>query len=118
MIDRAALPGQTAAAYLEKKWGGPTRLVPLTTITVVGPATRVLQNNPRRMLAAIFNASVGNVFWGTSSSEAQLNTVLITPLGGSIVLVVDEDGEMVTYEHWIAPIAASAAMGVLEVIRV
>lgn len=69
------------------------------------------------MMIAIYNLSTGNVYWGLSSAESQLNLVLLTPLGGSMILLADEDGEMVGYEQWVAPIAASAVIGVMEVVR-
>jgi hypothetical protein len=115
--DRPAQSGQTAAAYIEKKWGGATRTTPLTAVVVgAGLTVRALQRNPRRMQYTILNPGSGNAFWGQTANDAGLSAVLISPLGGSIELLIDEDGEGVTDEAYIfAP--GSVTVYVQEVFR-
>lgn len=115
--ERLAVAGQSAAAYIEKKWGVPTKGIPLIAVAV--PASggiRALQNNPRRFFYAVFNPSSGSVYWGNSNAEALLNAVLISPLGGSLQAAIDEDGEAVTYEVWLNA-ASALTCYVLEIVR-
>lgn len=115
--EQLALPGETAAAYIEKKWGGATRTLPLAAIALAGSApVRALLNNPRRMAWTLLNPSTGQVFIGHSSSDAGLNAIPITALGGSAVSTIDEDGEEVTYELWVNA-AIALTVYVTEVIR-
>ena len=100
--EQLAQAGQTAAAHIEKKWGGPSRTAPLVSNAIAaGVPARVLLNNPRRMLYSIFNVGTSNAYWGLSSADAITGAVLISPLGGSLVATIDEDGEAVTYEVWV-----------------
>jgi hypothetical protein len=115
--ERLALPGQTAGAYIEKKWGGPTRPIPLVLVSVAQTATRVLLNNPRRFAYSIINQGSGNVYWGLDSTVGLTTSILIPPLGGSITLVIDEDGEAVAMEAWCIAAGAGAQVVVLEIVR-
>lgn len=100
MQEQPALPGQSAAAYIEKKWGGPTRLLPvkLVTVTAVGNApTQIYENNPRRMEVTVVNTGVANAYVGWDQNLDATHGILVSPLGGSVIFLVDEDGELVTY---------------------
>lgn len=115
--DQLARSGQTAAAYIEKRWGGASRTTPLTAVVLVGgAASRILLRNPRRMQYIVLNPSSGNVYWGQTANDAALSAVLISPLGGSLVSIVDEDGEGTADEAY-AFSAAAATIYVQEVIR-
>lgn len=98
----AAQPGQTAAAYIEKKWGGAIRAVPLASVAIpAATPRRVLTNNPRRFEATIYNPSTTSIFVGNTAAEATAQVILLSPLGGSLFSLIDEDGEQVTYEWWV-----------------
>ena len=110
-------PGQAVAAYLEKKWGGPTRLVPFVSVAVLTTPTRIVQNNPRRFEWVAVNVGVGTVTVSWDTSLVAGSQIPIPPLGGSIIVLADEDGEMVTYEAWaIAPVMGNT-LWVAEVVR-
>lgn len=115
--ERAASSGQTAAAYIEKRWGGPSRTTPLAAVAIgAGATVRVLLRNPRRMQYIVLNPGTGNVYWGQTSTDAALSAVLISPLGGSLVSIVDEDGEGTADEAYIFS-AGATTIYVQEVVR-
>lgn len=115
--EQPASIGQTAAAFVEKRWGGPSRTTPLTAFAIsAGAAVRVALRNPRRMQYLILNPGTGNVYWGQTSTDAALAVVLISPLGGSLISLVDEDGEGTADEAYIFS-AAATTVYVQEVVR-
>lgn len=115
--EQLAQAGQFAAAYIEKKWGGPSRTVPLVAVVILASTPiRALQNNPRRMAWTLINPSGAQAFIGHSASDAALNAIPVTALGGSVVSTVDEDGEEVTYELWVNSVSAITVY-VTEVMR-
>jgi hypothetical protein len=119
MLSKEALadPGQAVAAYLEKRWGGPTRLVPFVSIAVLTMPTKIVTNNPRRFEWIAVNVGVGTVTISWDTSLAAGSQIPIPPLGGSIIVLADEDGEMVTYDAWAIAAAAGNTLWVAEVIR-
>jgi len=108
-------PGQTAASYIEKKWGVRTRLVPLAVVPVLTTVTRALKNNPKRMQALIVNTGTGSIFGGFDSSLTVANGILISPLGGSLELLIDEDAELVAYDFFLIASAVGNNASVWEI---
>jgi hypothetical protein len=103
-----------AAAYVEKKWGGPTRLVPIPSVAIGGPQ-RLLQNNPRRMGWFIFNSGNATAYiWFDNTVSSSVGFPL-PPIGGAASMSVDEDGEEVTREVWVTIAAGIAQMAGWEV---
>ncbi len=115
--EQLAVPGQSVAAYLEKKWGGPTRLVPFVAVAVLTTPTRVVQNNPRRFEWVAVNIGVAVVSIGWDSGIVAGTEIPLPPLGGSIIVLADEDGEMVTYDAWAIAAVAGNNLWVAEVVR-
>lgn len=115
--EQLATAGQTAAAYIERKWGGPSRVLPLVFVSVSATGTRILQNNPRRMEYLILNPGVAGVSIGNTITDSQTGSFIIPSRGGSFVSLIDEDGEFVTYELWASTLGAVVNVGVLEIIR-
>lgn len=110
--------GATAAQYVVKRWGGPTRLVPPRLISVGTTATRILLNNPRRMEYLIINANAGNIFVDFSVAVSAIFSIPLLPGGGSIQVLIDEDGELTTYELWGLSPSGAQFVSVYEVERV
>jgi hypothetical protein len=108
-------PGQTAATYINRKWGARTRLVPLSTIAVLTTPTRALKNNPRRMQSLIVNVGTGSIFAGFDNGLTTANGILISPLGGSMSLVIDEDAELTTYDLYLVSAAVGNNASVWEI---
>lgn len=106
--------GATVAQYLTRKWGVKTRLIPLQTVAVLTTAVRVLRNNPRRFGLTILNVGTSNVYVDWNGAVAVGQGVLLTPLGGTLTLVVDEDGELLTYDVWAIAAAAGNNLSVWE----
>jgi hypothetical protein len=78
--------------------------VPLVVVPVQAALTVVAKNNPRRMELLVVNTSVGNIFVGWDAGLTAANGLLISPVGGSLELVPDEDGELVGYQLYaVAP---------------
>lgn len=102
--EQLAAAGQTAAAYSEKKFGGPTKLTSFIGPVVIPTAGRILLNNPRRVFWLFMNRGVDNMFLGFDGGVGGTFGILIPPFGGAASMSLDEDGEEVTRELWaIAP---------------
>jgi hypothetical protein len=110
--------GSTVYEYVSHKWGGPTRLVPLTTSTIGVTPLRVSLLNPRRFENVILNVSTANISMGFDGSITAGNGIIIPSLGGSVALNADEDGELVTYEVWLVAAQAGLQVWTYEVIRI
>lgn len=116
-LEQLAPSGATAAAYSEKRWGGPTRLVPTPLVAVALTATRILQANPRRMAYTATNPGQGSLYIGWDGTLTALSGILVPTLGGSVSLNIDEDGEWCTYELWAIAIQANTFISTWEMIR-
>ena len=118
MIDLAIPGGATAAEYIQKKWGVPTQGLPRQDYNLGAGVTRVLKNNPRRMEAIVYNLGVGNVYLDYAATVSTVTGFLLPPLGGSVILTIDEDGELVTYDWYAVDVFQTGVVRVFEVQRV
>jgi hypothetical protein len=112
MLDIPA--GATVAQYIQKKWGRAVRTVPLQTVAVLTSATQLVKNNPRRFVVEMFNVGTGNVYVLNDPTVTTANGILLSPLGGSIILSAEEDGELVCYPWYAISGATGNNVGVLE----
>jgi hypothetical protein len=107
----------TAGRFAIARFGGPTTTV-TTTRTLGTTVSHVLRNNPRRISYSIYNRSVSAVDLSFSSDVTVGAGIPLPANSGYAVSDIDIDGESVIQEvHGIAS-AASAAVLVIEVIRV
>lgn len=107
--------GATVAQYLAKRWGRVTRTVPPAIVSVGTTATQLCKNNPRRFMLAIYNLSVADAFELFNDSVSATQGVRIAALGGSVVYLPDEDGELVTFDHWAVNPSGPLNLMVVEV---
>jgi hypothetical protein len=63
----------------------------------------------------VVNTSVGNIFLGWDATLTAANGLLITPVGGSVELLADEDGELVGYAMFAVAPGAPLNLSVWEV---
>jgi hypothetical protein len=115
--EQLALPGQSAAAYIEKKWGGPTRTITTRFSSfAANTPTRLLLNNPRRMAWTIENNTTFNCYFGFDGTVDGVHGIFVPPLGGTLSFIIDEDGESTTYEGWVS-MTGTGDCWVIEVMR-
>jgi len=106
--------GASLAQYMAARWGVKTRLVPQQVFAVLTTAQRVIKNNPRRFGLTIVNQGTGQVNLDWSSSVLTTSGIILTPLGGTLTLVPDEDGELITYDLWAIAGAAGNNLAIWE----
>ena len=89
--------------YLEKRFGMPTRHIvnPLGVASVGTTATKLLNNNPDRLMLLIINLSANVLYVGFESDVSNTKGIYLVSRGGHLVLVADEDGELVGQEIWV-----------------
>lgn len=119
-VDVTSLPqgvpvGATVAEYVAKKWGRAVQVLPPTSVTVQTTPTQLTKNNPRRFLLVVFNVSVADAFEMFNDTVSSSNGFKIPALGGSIIYTADEDGELVTYDHWAVNPSGPLPLVVVEV---
>jgi len=88
------------------------------TNSVGAAATRVLGNNPNRLAWVFINLSANTIYLEFSRDVGAARGILVSPNGGSAMMVWNEDFELTGYEVWgLAPAGASTCY-VLEVVTV
>lgn len=98
-----------------KRFGRPTRAIqnPLTD-TVGTTPTLILHNNPDRFMWLVVNLSPNNVYLAFDPKVSSTRGILLTPSGGWVSMVIEDDGEAVVYEVWAVASAAPSAIYVVE----
>ena len=95
-----------------------TRAVENSVITSVGTtALEVLQNNPNRLGGIISNLSVNTMYLGLTNRVSATNGVRISPNGGRVSLIWDEDFQMVGWAWWVIATSGSSALFSIEVVE-
>lgn len=95
-VEYKILPGQAAAEFAAKRFGGPTRLRTIN-LTVATTVTELFGNNPKRLFWIATNISSNN---GVIAFERQVAVgagFQIAQAGGFMSMDVQDDGEGVTY---------------------
>ena len=92
--------GATTAERTIERWKGKTVLVPSVVIAVAATPTRLAKLNPRRLWIVVYNADVGDIFVDFGAYVTNPQGFQLTPRGGLLELVLDEDGELCTSEIW------------------
>lgn len=109
--------GATAAQFTEARFKGPTRST-LRAVTVAITSTQILDNNPKRVHAAIVNISAQQGYFNYDNNVSSSNGILLGAGGGSMTESVDEDGESVAWPMFGLNVGASGVWMVYEVFRV
>ena len=103
--------GAIAAQYIAKRWGSRVRLLPRASIAIGTTATRIVANNPRRMQVMMVNVGSSPVYIGFDAAVSTSADIPLSGGGGSLTLLIDEDGELTTYDVY--GIAAAGGNNVL-----
>ena len=109
--------GATAAQFTQRRFDGPTRST-IRAVTVLTTSTPVLENNPKRVHAAIVNISAQQGYFNYENNVASTNGILLGAGGGSMTESVDEDGESVAWPMFGINVGATGIWMVYEVFRV
>lgn len=111
------LPGETAALYAERVFGGRTKVVE-TRVTVGTTVTPLMANNPRRIFWLAVNNGPNAGALGFDPSITTVNGVVMGPNGGFSSMSVFEDGEGVSWGVNGIQSVAAAVWYVMEVMQV
>jgi len=69
-------------------------------LTVGSNPTRILPNNPRRLMLLLCNLGSGVIRVGFSPNDIVEGGLLLSGNGSNVILTIDEDGELVGAEIW------------------
>ena len=112
----AGIPiGATVATYVAKRWGRGVRTLPPVGIGVNSSGVQLCKNNPRRFLLAIASTDGVLIRFGYLPRITFFQPFVLPPSGGSCVILVDEDGEMVTYDWYAITPSGASTVNVVEV---
>jgi len=85
---------------VEKRFGFPTRHIEYSYSISTTP-TKVLNNNPDRLMYVLSNLGANVVYLGFTSEVSSTNGIYIDANGGALTLLAEEDGELVGQEAWV-----------------
>lgn len=83
-------------------------------VTVSTSVSKILDNNPDRIMLLIMNTGSSSCYIGLTSEVTTTNGLLIDAQGGAVVFTYKEDGELVGREFW-AIASADTTLYILEV---
>jgi len=112
------IPENVAAQVSSERWGGLTRLVFPTSFTNITTRVRVLTNNPKRVWFAISNYGPGEAYFGYNDPTFLNINMILGFRGATVIMSVDEDGEIVAQDWWVRSGSIALAVAVWEVERV
>jgi hypothetical protein len=111
---RGVLAGNPASRISQERYGGQIRPVS-RVVTVTTAATRLLNNDPRRIGWSITNRSVNDGAWDYNASGlTQANGNPVAANAGNATSHVEEDGDSTTYEVFGINSTASGDWRVVE----
>jgi hypothetical protein len=111
------ISGATASEFAQLRFGGPTR-VSITIRSIGTVASRLLDNNPRRVGWVAANRGTSDGAFSTDPGVLITTGLPIQAAGGAVSMQVDEDGEAVAWEWYAVTGAAAQSCVVFEFIRV
>lgn len=111
------LPGETAAEYSLRIFGGPTRIQE-SRVTVGTTVTPLFTGNPRRVFWLAVNNAPNAGALGFDPSLTAVNGVVMGPNGGFASMEVFVDGEAVSWAAFAIQSVAAGTWYVMEVMRV
>lgn len=111
------IAGATAAEFAQLRFGGPTR-VNITLRTIGTLASRLLDNNPRRVGWVAANRGTSDGAFSTDPGVLTTTGLPLQASGGAVSMQVDEDGEAVAWEWYAVTGAAAQSFVVFEFVRV
>ena len=113
-----APPGGLALAGTLRKFGAGVRIVETPALVMpTSPPKQILVNNPDRIFWVVMNLSP---YSGTIAFNDQMTLqsgLLLAGLGGFAAMLVDEDGECVTYPLWGLSSVSGQSWYLLEIMR-
>lgn len=112
------MPGPYGAAmqYAVLQFGGPVEEAD-TTVLVTTSATKLVGNNPDRVMLMFVNLAGAPVFVLPGNNPSATNGISISQNGGSMVTIVRDDGTLPTREWYGVSTSGSASVYVLELRR-
>jgi hypothetical protein len=113
MID---ITGSAAAELARERFKGTTVLREHTE-NVQLDKRAVVQNNPRRVMLTIQNIFATDVYISFNPNATTLSAMILPAYGGTITLLYEEDGEIVTYELYAFTAASDGYLHIWEVER-
>lgn len=104
-------------AYAEKRFGRKTRAIvnPLDIEEVSTGVTQVLNNNPDRLMFLIINLSDTNMYFGWFRDVNATKGMILAAAGGTIIMAVEDDAELVGYEFFVQCAADNKAIFIMVV---
>ena len=107
-----------ARQIVTERWKGPTyTVVNPVTDTVAPSATRVFRNHPDRVMALMVNQSGYDGYVGFDTGVSAAKGIMVPANGGYLVLLIEEDGELVTQEIYALSPGGSGTWYFVEVRR-
>jgi hypothetical protein len=113
MIDIA---GSAAAELARERFKGTTVLREHTENVLTGKRA-VVQNNPRRVMLTIQNIFATDVYISFNPNATLTSAIILPAYGGTITILYDEDGEIVTYELFAFTAGGDGYLHIWEVER-
>ena len=95
--------------------GFPTRLVTRVVTVTSAVATRILDDNPRRLSWFLCNRGRDDVAARFETTDVAPYGFLITPNGGVVSMVIEEDGEAVGYAVYAQSLDRDCPVYVIEI---
>lgn len=85
-----------------------------TTSSIATTATKLMNNNPKRVYATIVNVSANDVYIMLDNTVSSSRGIFLSPNGGSTVLKWREDFHLLSHEWYAIAIGAAADILVIE----
>ena len=87
------------------------------TNTVGTTPTKVLNNNPDRILALLVNLTANDGYVGFDNEVSATRGIPVPSNGGSLTLLIDEDGELVIQETYAVCPGGAGTWYIVEIER-
>lgn len=105
-----------ALQYAEIEFGGPVTETD-KTVSVATSATRIVGNNPDRVMLLLINLGGTPVYVRPANNPSDSAGVQLSQNGGSMVTIVRDDGTLPTNEWYGVAPSVAANVYVLEMVR-
>lgn len=105
------------AELIEKRYGIKTRTAANPLVAVVQTArTKILPNNPNRLGWMAVNLSGESLFLAFDIDVTTTRGILLTPNGGSVGLIYEEDFEATCWEVFAVSAAGPSEIFIVEIL--